>query len=143
MNTTETERTNLPFELVDTIMKFSGAYHWNNKARPYIPDIKFVYNIISEQGVGGALIHLKEYYAYANSARKYFGDAPGWVFDNETVKQSIRTKNWGTYKGWHNDGTRGLLGWTIDGPDGSEYTFKYHGIQFVMAEERNCILMNK
>jgi hypothetical protein len=67
----------LPFELVDIIMKFSGAYHLNSKARPYIPDIKFIYNIISDQGVSGAVIHLKEYYALLDAYENNLNVSPG------------------------------------------------------------------
>ncbi len=68
---------------------------------------------------------------YLEAARNYFNDAPEWVFENETVQQSVRAGIWGTY-GRYADGARGLLGWTVHGPDGSEYTFEYRGLQCPM-----------
>ena len=68
---------------------------------------------------------------YNKAACRYFADAPDWVFNNEIVKQSICTKKWSMY-GLQSDGTHGLLGLTINGPNGSQYTFKYRGIQFTM-----------
>ena len=49
----------IPFELVDYIMKFAGAYNYNINKRPYIRSMYYLKNI-TQYGVTRALIHLKE-----------------------------------------------------------------------------------
>jgi len=67
------------------------------------------------------------------AATKYFDDAPDWVWENEIVQRSIRAGNWGTY-GTQDNGAPGLLGVTVTGPDGSQYTFEYHGLMGCMIQ---------
>jgi len=50
---------NIPFELVDYIMKFYGAYNYNINERPYIKSMYYLKNI-TQYGVARALIHVKE-----------------------------------------------------------------------------------
>jgi len=52
----------IPFCLVDRILKFSGAYHWNEKERPYIRDLRMLENILPAHGVRASVTHLKEYH---------------------------------------------------------------------------------
>lgn len=51
----------LPFCLVDIIMKYAGAYHLDRDRRPYIDELKIIRTILPAQGVKVALLHLLEY----------------------------------------------------------------------------------
>ena len=73
----------LPLELVDLCMKFSGAYHWDKTARPYVLDIKLVRNIIVERGVQASLLHIREYHALEKAYAKHNNEWPSaWYFNS-------------------------------------------------------------
>jgi len=75
--------SDLPFELVDYIMKFSGAYYHNINERPYIKSINYLNVIIPCHGVARALIHLKELEALEKAYENYL---EGWPIPNFTIK---------------------------------------------------------
>ena len=50
----------LPWEIVEKIMKFSGAYHFEQNKRPYITTLHLLGYIIAEHGIKKALIHHRE-----------------------------------------------------------------------------------
>ena len=51
----------LPFCLVDIIMKYAGAYYWDHEKRPYIGELHMLRSILPLHGVSVSLQHLKEY----------------------------------------------------------------------------------
>lgn len=53
----------LPWELVDLIMHFCGAYHWSEAERPYVADLRVLKHVIVNEGVRRAVLHLREYRA--------------------------------------------------------------------------------
>jgi len=74
---------NIPFELVDYIMKLSGAYYHNIHERPYIKSIHNLNEIIPCHGVARALIHIKELEALEKAYENY---REGWPIPNFTIK---------------------------------------------------------
>lgn len=52
--------TDLPWELIEKIMKCSGAYHFEQRERPYITTFHLLGYIIANQGIKRALIHHRE-----------------------------------------------------------------------------------
>ena len=50
----------LPWEIVEKIMKLSGAYHFEQHKRPYITTFHLLGNIIYKQGIKKAIIHHRE-----------------------------------------------------------------------------------
>jgi len=61
----------LPFCLVDYILRYAGAYHWNQKERPYITELQMLRDILPEQGVQAAVLHLKEFHALKHAYIHY------------------------------------------------------------------------
>ena len=57
----------LPFILVDYIMKYKGAYHFDKDKRPYILELHMLKNILPHHGVRASILHLKEFYALKNA----------------------------------------------------------------------------
>ena len=53
----------LPWELVDLIMHFYGAYHFSNTERPYVGDLRIIKNVAMDHGVRRALLHVQEHRA--------------------------------------------------------------------------------
>ena len=53
----------LPWELVDLIMHFYGAYHLSNTERPYVGDLRIIKNVAMDHGVRRALLHVQEHRA--------------------------------------------------------------------------------
>jgi len=50
----------LPWELIEKIMKCSGAYHFEQNKRPYITTLHLLGYIIAERGIKTAIIHHRE-----------------------------------------------------------------------------------
>lgn len=65
----------LPWELIEKIMKFSGAYHFEQNKRPYITTFHCLGYIIAEHGIKKALIHHREIDALE---RDYADSVGGW-----------------------------------------------------------------
>ena len=53
----------LPFCLVDYIMKYTGAYHYDEEQRPYVSELHMLKDVLPEYGVKESMIHLREFYA--------------------------------------------------------------------------------
>lgn len=68
----------IPFELIDYIMKYKGAYHLNNIHRPYIKTLKKFKNI-TQYGVKRVIIHHKEINALEKAYDNYLDDYPIWL----------------------------------------------------------------
>ena len=73
----------LPFDVINYIMKISGAYHYNPIERPYIKSINYLNIIIPCHGVARALIHLKELEALEKAYGNYL---EGWPIPDFTIK---------------------------------------------------------
>jgi len=58
----------LPLCIIDYILKIGGAYSWDEKARPYIAELRMVHQILPERGVRASIVHLKEMYALKKRA---------------------------------------------------------------------------
>ena len=65
----------LPWEIVEKIMKLSGAYYFEQHKRPYITTFHLLGNIIAEHGIKKALIHHREINALERSYANYI---EGW-----------------------------------------------------------------
>ena len=65
----------LPWEIVEKIMKFSGAYHFEQNKRPYITTLHLLGYIIAEHGIKKAIIHHREIDALE---RAYADYNEGW-----------------------------------------------------------------
>ena len=57
----------LPWELIEKIMKYSGAYHFEQHSRPYITTFHCLGNIIASHGIKRAIIHHREMDALEHS----------------------------------------------------------------------------
>ena len=55
--------TYLPFCIVDYIIKFKGAYHYNKDDRPYVSELHMIKDFLPEHGVSASVNHLREFYA--------------------------------------------------------------------------------
>ena len=67
----------IPFEIVDYIMKYKGAYYLNNNDRPYIKSIKQLKDI-TQYGVKRTIIHHKELNALEKAYDNYLEGYPTW-----------------------------------------------------------------
>ena len=65
----------LPWELIEKIMKFTGAYHLDQHKRPQITTFHCLGNIIAKHGIKRAIIHHREMDALERSYADYVG---GW-----------------------------------------------------------------
>ncbi len=65
----------LPWELIEKIMKFKGAYDLDQRKRPYITTLHYLGNII-QYGVKRAIIHHKEIEALEQSYADSVGGYP-------------------------------------------------------------------
>ena len=61
----------LPFCLVDYILKLNGAYTLNKEDRPYILELHAIQHILPAHGVRAAIVHLKEWYVLQKSYCQY------------------------------------------------------------------------
>ena len=65
----------LPWELIEKIMKFKGAYHYEQHKRPYITTLHCLGKIIADHGVKRAIIHHREMDVLERAYADYVG---GW-----------------------------------------------------------------